>query len=140
MGAHRTVDTKAEGLDCTKCGACCWCHADQDYFCDLTEEEISRLSPQFIRANVRISRSIDVFAARCDGRYLPVGALKTKWRRMKSGPFKGTKLNVCRMLEGSVLKRVRCRVYETRPKACREAVKPGDEACLQVRSMLLGLL
>jgi Fe-S-cluster containining protein len=81
-----------------------------------------------------------VFAARFDGGYLPAGAMKTKWQRMKSGPFKGARLNVCRMLEGSVLGKVRCRIYDTRPRACREAVKPGDRACRQIRTMLLELL
>jgi Fe-S-cluster containining protein len=129
-----TDGDETDELDCTKCGACCWCHADnQDYFCNLTEAEMARLPQQFVK---HLTRGVDVL----DGEYMPPGALKTKWKRMKSGPFKDKVLNVCVMLDGSLLSRVKCRIYNIRPKACRNAANPGDEGCLRARSMLLDLL
>jgi Fe-S-cluster containining protein len=41
------------------------------------------------------------------------------------------------MLEGTLMKKVRCRIYETRPSVCRNAVKPGNKNCLEIRRILL---
>jgi len=111
---------------------------DQDYYCDLTVKEVEKMSDQFCRANVTWTHPFDLFVAKLENRQVPDAALRTKWRLMKSGPFKGTEVCVCCMLEGALMKKVRCRIYETRPSVCRNAVKPGNKNCLEIRRILLG--
>lgn len=118
--------------NCTECGACCWVPYERDDYCDLTEKEYKRFSPQFRAKNVKV---YGAFSMLCRG--APPAALRTRWKKQTSGPFKGSELFVCCMLDGSVLHRVRCRIYETRPRVCRKAVKPGSRACLAIRSELL---
>lgn len=125
--------TKKMKIDCRTCGACCWSVVDQTNFCDLTDAEVRRFSPQFRAANVEHNSLLHVLVSQ--GR-VPEAALRTKWRKMRSGPLKGAEVLVCCMLRGSVLRHVRCAIYETRPFVCRRAVKPGDKTCLLVRQML----
>lgn len=117
--------------DCRACGACCWSVQDQPSFCDLTPHELKKMSPQFLAANVELIPLIDQLT-----RGYPQGALRTKWRLMKSGPFKGIEACVCCLLDGSLMKSVRCRIYAKRPSTCRRAVKPGDRSCRALRRLL----
>lgn len=119
--------------DCTSCGACCVSPNDQPSFCDLTSAELESLSPQFIAKNVEITST---FKHLLHGGHRPPDALRTRWKTMKSGPFKGFELCVCCMLDGSVMRKVHCRIYETRPSICRKALKPGDRMCLMLRKAL----
>jgi Fe-S-cluster containining protein len=106
---------------------------EQDAFCDVTPEDVGRLGKKFVRLNVLLSRPIDVFAAAIDGADYPSAAIKTKWRESKVGALKGFRFNVCVALRGSVMHKVSCSVYEDRPRVCREAVKPGDRTCREIR-------
>lgn len=124
---------KLTSEDCRKCGACCVAPYDQDSFCDVMPEDAERLGKKFVRLNVLQSRSIDVLAAAIDGSYYPSGAIKTKWLTPRSGALKGYRFNTCAALRGSVMSNVSCSVYENRPRVCREAVKPGDRACREIR-------
>ena len=119
--------------DCRKCGACCVAPYQQDTYCDVTAEDVKRLGKKFVRLNVLNSRPIDIFAAAIDGADFPSAAIKTKWREQKSGTLKGFELNMCIALQGSVMHRVSCSVYENRPRACRKAVMPGDRWCREIR-------
>jgi Fe-S-cluster containining protein len=119
--------------DCRTCGACCVCFEDQTYFCDVTWEDMERLSKRFVQTNIEPTISIaELLYHRLTGKTL-TGAIKTKWEEVKTGPLAGYKLNTCVALRGSVMSRVSCRVYKNRPNTCRIAVKPGDRACLEVR-------
>lgn len=122
MSAKRTVP------DCTTCGVCCVAMHDQSCFCDLTTQEVARMSSQFRAANVEYSSILDHLIGQ-----VPYAAFKTRWRKMKAGPLKGGEVCACCMLDGAVLKRVRCRIYATRPSVCRRAVKPGDNVCRELR-------
>lgn len=81
-----------------------------------------------------------MLAATIAGRYLPHAAIRTAWRQQVAGPLKGTQACACAALLGSVLHRVECSIYSRRPRACREAVRRGDEACVSVRRMFEQLL
>jgi hypothetical protein len=109
---------------------------DQDYFCDLTVKEAEKMSEQFRRANVAWTHPFNKLISLLSGKRLPDAALRTKWRLMKSGPFKDCEVCVCCMLRGSLMKNVRCHIYENRPSICRSAVKPGDKNCLELRRIL----
>lgn len=122
---------------CTECGACCVSASDQNVFCDLTEQEAAALSPQFKSANVRTLSLLAVIIGRSQGRNTPWYALRTKWLLSRAGPLKGIEANVCCMLQGSLLHKVRCRIYDKRPSVCRTAVKPGDRACKKLRRALI---
>ena len=122
---------------CLSCGACCVSYHDQEVFCDVTPTDEERLGRTFVRLNVLRPRIIDTLGAAIDGRHLPYGAIKTKWRKMRTGPLKGYEVCGCVALQGTVLEKVSCKVYEKRPDACRNAVKPGDKTCRQIRRMVL---
>lgn len=118
-----------EKPDCTKCGICCISlRPDQGFFCDLTNKELIKLSRQFISRNVVLFQLFDQIT-----RKFPPAALRTKRVVPRTGPLKDHELNVCCMLRGTALKKVSCKIYETRPSACKSAVKPGDRTCLTAR-------
>jgi Fe-S-cluster containining protein len=127
------VKESITAADCRKCGACCVAPYEQDTFCDVTPEDEERLGKKFVRLNVLNSRAIDILAAAIDGANYPSAAIKTKWRESKVGTLKGYRFNTCIALRGSVMHKVSCDVYEDRPRACREAVKPGDRTCREIR-------
>lgn len=106
---------------------------EQDAFCDVTPKDVERLGKKFVRLNVLRSRPIDVLAAAIDGADYPSAAIKTKWREQRAGTIKGFRLNMCAALRGSVMHKVSCSVYDDRPHVCREAVKPGDRTCREIR-------
>jgi len=102
-------------FDCRRCGACCISWEDQETYCDVLEADKRRLSKSFVEKNI-----ID-------------GAIRTKWKQIRSGPLRGFEMNSCAALRGSVMHRVCCSIYENRPKTCRVAVKPGDRVCKEIR-------
>lgn len=126
-----------ERLDCRKCGCCCISHLDQEEYCDITPKDEKRLSKSFLQRNVRYPGAFSRLVQALDRRRGVYGAIKTKWMRMKSGPFRGHELNVCHCLRGSVMKQVSCTIYNKRPEVCRKSFQPGDKACLIVRQALL---
>jgi Fe-S-cluster containining protein len=121
---------------CRSCGACCAVPLDQEMFCDVTPEDEERLGEHFVRRHVLRLPIFDQLLASLDGRSLAPGAIATRWRTQRSGLFKGWEINTCVALRGSVLSRVSCSVYDQRPRACREAVKPGDRMCRTIRREL----
>jgi Fe-S-cluster containining protein len=119
--------------DCLTCGACCICQVDQEYYVDLTPEDMYRLGKSFIKSSVCSVPPFDTLAMIFDGRDVMGGVILTKWRIMRSGPFKSYEMNTCKALRGSVMQEVSCSIYKKRPRACREAIKPGDKSCREVR-------
>ena len=103
--------------DCRTCGACCGPSEDQSLFVDVTARDVARLSRRYARMSTHhrggmVSSSL---------------ALPTK--RNHNGV-------VCVALRGTVGKRVSCAIYDRRPTACREAIKPGDRNCRALRREL----
>jgi Fe-S-cluster containining protein len=125
----------SEKPDCKTCGACCWSPVDQEAWCDLTDKEAKAFSPQFRARNVVIYSFFHMIA---EGS--PDAALRTKWASVKSGPFKGDEVCVCCQLEGSLMHRVKCRIYDKRPHTCRASVRPGDKNCLEIRERIREVL
>jgi len=70
-----------------------------------------------------------------DGRRFPDGALATKGVTMKRGPAKDFAFCACVFLDGTLLEKVKCRVYDRRPAVCRTAMVPGEKACLNLRKL-----
>ena len=122
-----------KALDCRACGVCCVCPQDQGYYCDVTPEDIERLSKKFVTENVAFTSPFDMMAMIIDGHRVMGGAIRTTWRTMRQGPFKGYEMNTCVALQGSVMHKVSCSIYKNRPDVCRIALKPGDKSCLDVR-------
>jgi len=125
--------------DCRSCGACCVSPHDQPAFCDVVQQDLDRLSKRWVKKNVLFPTPFDLLVSKLDKLDLPYGAIRTKWVKQRSGILKGTSACVCAALQGSVLNRVHCSIYERRPNACKEAVKPGDSACRVLRQELLRL-
>ena len=124
---------KVTGADCVSCGVCCLGPSSQRAFCDVSEEDAKRLPRRFVRLHVLQFSAFDQAAAAIEGRAMPWGAIKQRWQEQPAGPLKGYELKMCAALEGSILNKVRCSVYESRPTTCREAVVPGDRTCLRLR-------
>lgn len=127
--------TTSKRPNCLTCGVCCVALHDQPVFCDVEEKDVRRLKPQWVRKNVLFPSRFDALCNAIDGGPLPWGAIKTEWKKQRSGPFKEAEACACVALHGSLMHGVKCSVYSKRPRACREAVKPGDETCLQVRKL-----
>jgi Fe-S-cluster containining protein len=104
---------------CRSCGACCWSMVDQEYYADVTPEDVERLPKRFVKLHVVQSEE----------------AIATKWQKQAAGPFKGVSACVCAALRGSLMHRVSCSVYENRPRSCRNALQPGDRSCRETRRM-----
>lgn len=119
--------------DCLTCGACCVAPDNQEAYADVTAEDARRLGRRFVRLHVLGPSALDTFAAAIDGKNAPPMAIETRWTTQRSGPYKGFEVSTCAALRGSIGSRVRCSVYEKRPKVCRTAVKPGDRACREIR-------
>lgn len=119
--------------DCRKCGLCCVSPYDQDAFCDLGWEDEQRIGLSWVRRNVVRYSFSERLAAAFQGEELPPGAIRTRWKPVKAGPLKGGKACACVALRGSILHQVSCSIYERRPRACREAVVPGDKVCQEIR-------
>lgn len=128
MSPRETITAKT----CRSCGACCVAPYDQEEFCDVTAADMRRLGMRFVRLNVLQPSTFDVLASAMSGQ-AHVSAIRTEWRTQARGPLKGFELNTCAALRGSVMQRVGCRVYPKRPDVCRNAVKPGDKVCREIR-------
>ena len=124
---------KAPKPNCTTCGICCVSPVDQPSFCDVDEDDEKRLGAQLVRCHVLYPSMVDAFATMLDHHPAPQGAIKTIWKEEWSGPFKGYQFCRCVFLQGSVMRKVKCRVYDDRPRVCRMAMKPGDKACTELR-------
>jgi len=121
--------------NCLTCGVCCCSLDGEDPFCEVTEADIAKLGA-WARRNVDEFGLIDFVMLKLRGGDPETcGAIKTKDMVMKSGPLRGKRARVCIALSGSLLGKVRCRVYEKRPEVCRHAVRAGDPTCLQLRRM-----
>ena len=119
---------------CLSCGGCCVAPSPMSkIFCDVSEEDEKRLGKKFVRLHVLHVSPFDMLVAMVDGRTVPNGGIKTKLARQSSGPLRGSELRTCAMLDGSVMNRVRCRIYDKRPSVCHTAVVPGDQACRAIR-------
>jgi len=125
--------SKITAKDCRKCGLCCVSLHDQDALADVTQKDMDRLNPRWASANVLAMSSFDFVVAAVNGRRLPPGAIRTKWKLQRCGPLRGVAACACVALRGSVLHRTSCSIYKRRPDSCRTAVKPGDQACLEIR-------
>jgi len=113
--------------DCRACGLCCVSVYDQEVFCDVVESDCERLGVAWVKRNVMFPTLFEQLV----GGVPP--AIKTKWMAQRSGPMRGESACVCVALRGTLLKRVWCAVYDKRPQTCRDAVKPGDPVCLDLR-------
>jgi Fe-S-cluster containining protein len=127
-------------LDCRQCGLCCVCFFDQDVFCDVTAKDEARLSRGFVRENVEHPTFFDIAAGRIVGKPPEEGAIRARWRIVKTGPLAGIEVNACAALRGSIMNHVSCRVYANRPEVCRTALNPGDRACHEVRRMVYRMI
>lgn len=118
--------------DCRACGVCCVAPHDQESFCDLVESDLVRLPPKLVKKNVVFTKPFDFLASGCR---TPPAAFKTVWVGQRSGPLKGFELCACIFLRGTLLVHTRCSIYSRRPEVCREAVKPGDRVCTEMRKV-----
>ena len=139
-GRLRTVKETITADTCRSCGLCCVSLTESDVYCDVTVEDMKRLSKGFVRKNVVPTSAFDRLAHAIDGNRIPDGVIKTHWNEQKAGPLKGVEVCACVALRGSVMHRVSCAIYENRPRACRVAVVPGDKACREVRGLFQRLL
>lgn len=119
--------------DCRTCGLCCTSPYEQDVFVDLTGGDLKRLGPYLTRKYVLGPDTVTMLLQAIDGHVHDYSALITKSRIQRAGPYKGLTVCCCAFLRGSVLNQVSCRIYERRPKACREAIRPGDGTCKALR-------
>lgn len=119
--------------DCRTCGACCVGFQERGTFCDLTAEDIKRLSKSFALRAVGSDTPIGLLLLEAVQGVPISGVLKTKELKVRTGPLKGYRLNTCVALKGSVLNRVTCAIYKNRPAVCRNAIQPGDSNCREVR-------
>ncbi len=131
---------KLTSKDCRACGLCCISLHDQEAYCDITEEDEKRLGKKFVRLHVLHPRTLDTLAALIENRRALYAAIKTRWLEAQAGPFKGVSACACVALEGSLMHKVKCSIYEKRPRVCHDAVKPGDKNCLEIRRMFKALL
>lgn len=131
---------RPEKPDCMSCGACCVSLYDQDAFCDIDERDVRALGAAWAKRNVIFTSSFDILAHALGGDSIPHAAIKTKWVEQKAGPLKGAETCTCVALKGSLMKSVKCSIYEKRPRTCRVAVSPGDRTCLEIRRMFQDLI
>lgn len=131
---------KKEVPDCRTCGACCSPWQQQDAFCDLEPRDVTRLGAYAKKHAVTETTLQSIARAVATGRHIPDAVLRTKDEEQRSGPLKGLHVVTCVALRGSVMGRCSCAVYEKRPRACREAVKPGDRTCRDIRRMVASVI
>ena len=103
-------------LDCQACGACCVSSWDVESYVYIDDRDIKRLKLAYT------DRTVKKLIAFEDDPY--ERGLATK--KSKQGHI------VCVGLRGSVAKQCSCRIYEARPRACRD-FKPGSNVCLAAR-------
>lgn len=108
---------KLTSADCLKCGICCTSLTWEETYVNLTPKDEERLGKRYVKLHV-----IN-------------GEIRTRPKINKSGPLQGVEDCRCASLRGSIIKKVRCSIYEKRPDVCRKALKPGDRQCIAVRQM-----
>lgn len=101
---------------------------EQDSYCNMTQEEVDSFSRQFVTRNV-------LFPNLLDAMFGEPPSLKTKCLVSKRGPLAGVSAVTCCMLDGSLMHRVKCRVYDRRPSVCRRVIQPGDKHCREIRKL-----
>jgi Fe-S-cluster containining protein len=100
----------------------------------VTLQDAKRLGSSWCKKNVIGFSVMDLMLKALDGHRDPyLGGIRTQWKKMKSGPFKGVSICACVALEGSIMKSTRCSVYQKRPSVCKKALNPGDKQCLEAR-------
>jgi len=105
-----------DDYDCTDCGACCVSSWDTDAYVYVDDADIRRLRLAYS------DRTVKKLVACEDDIYERGIATKTN----EQGHI------TCVALNGSVGEQCSCRIYEARPRACREFT-PGSEVCIAAR-------
>jgi Fe-S-cluster containining protein len=103
--------------DCRSCGACCRGSYDDDSgWADCSVEDVLRMSRAVRARLVPLHHGLAWHSA-----HLATPASVTEmWGKL------------CDFLRGTPGKRVSCRIYQTRPKVCRD-FKPGSRSCIDAR-------
>lgn len=114
---------------CTECGICCLLLRRQDVFCNMRYEELNKIPKKYHRFITHFS-PFDQLCNMINGNHSPMDAvITTRDFTPRRGPLKGFDLCACAMLRGTPLKKAWCAIYKNRPKACHEALEPGDSTC-----------
>lgn len=124
-----------EKPDCRKCGACCVSPYDEGTFCDITKEDLKRLTARdrkHLRSDSHTPFEELERLLLYPGNEVLAGT-ETRCMRQRSGPLKDVEVCGCYFLSGSVMHKVRCRIYDRRPSICRSSIEPGDPLCLEIR-------
>lgn len=122
--------------NCLTCGICCVSvHEDNPIWAEVLLDDCRRLGPSWCKRNVLGYSTMSLLTRVLDHRPAFMGGIKTKWRKVEAGPFKGVEVCACVALKGSIMHKVSCSVYKQRPKVCRNALKPGEKQCLEARRM-----
>lgn len=120
-------DPRSIKFDCLTCGLCCVSLSScNKVWAQVTPTEQLLLGPEWCATNVLEK----------DG----VAGIRTKFRRMSAGPFKGIEFNACIALDGTIMHKTSCSIYATRPYICVAAVSPGDSTCRALRVLFLETL
>jgi len=126
--------------DCQQCGACCVSPYNEEVFCDVTETDEKTLGKALVKRYVRYPSVVETASAMLSGRTPYWGAISTRQRQIRAGPLRGVEVCACALLQGSVLYRVACKVYNKRPRVCRATIQPGDRACLNLRGNMFEVI
>lgn len=122
--------------NCQTCGACCVSIVeDNEIWAEVLVEDCERLGESWCRRNCLGHGTLHILTQALDGGSRYLGGIKTKWRKILCGPFKGVSVCACVALRGSLMHKTSCSVYEKRPHVCRTALQPGEKDCLQLRRM-----
>jgi Fe-S-cluster containining protein len=120
--------------DCLTCGVC---------YANVMPSDLLVLGKRFVKKYVLVDSLLtQVILEAMVGRNTVdgIGAIRTVWRMETSGPFRSWEMNRCVCLCGSVMQKVKCRIYEKRPWVCRTALYPGEKACLKERQLFQDML
>lgn len=88
---------------------------------DLTADDVAQMSRRVVRLHLMQEHS--------------VVHTKTVWKDQRRGPLAGAQACVCSALQGSLLSRVSCSIYNQRPEVCR-SFEPGSARCKAARRQL----
>jgi len=105
-----------EEYDCVRCGACCISPWDVPSYVYIDDKDIKRLKLAYT------DRTAKKLIACADDPY--ERGMATKKNKQGHIVYTG--------LRGSVGGQCSCRLYEARPRACRD-FKPGSNVCLAAR-------
>lgn len=124
-----------EKPDCLTCGVCCVSAHDNPIWAEVLLADCKRLGPSWCRRNVLGYNTMDLLTRVLDHGPAFMGGIKTRWRKLAAGPFKGVEVCACVALKGNIMHKVECSVYKHRPKVCRNALRPGERQCHEARRM-----